>query len=866
MRTSRRLGVVGFAGFASLVGAQDPATVPVGWTARGIGGGGAFFAPAISPHVATTCYVATDMIHLQRSSDFGDGWRMFDFRAVQAGSRSTVHFSADPQALWVIDVRDDLSRLRRSVDGGASWGMVSEPSGGNLLWLGVDATSTQRLLCASDTTLYSSTQGGAQFAAVHAEPGGLHIAGVHFAGAEVFVGTNRGLLQSSDGGVTFTPAAIPGLPADHGFLGFAGAGSGANVRLCGTIALAAGLYPGLTGADHPLFAGVVEWHRGQAGWQSRAGGLSAGDHPVFVASSPSTPLVFWLAGHRFTGSEDVPAVWRSVDGATTWSLVLRAAGNANVATGWMGQNGDRGWSYGEYALGLAVAPTDPQRAIVTDLGGVHVTADGGQNWRAVHVAPPSRNAAGMPTPRGRDYVGVLDNTSAWWLHWPTDEVVWACATDIRGCRSRDAGLSWAFDYSGHTENTMYHVVEGGGVLYGATSTVHDLYESTYLQDARIDPGGGRVLQSTDQGRSWTLVHDFGDPVVRLALDPNAPRRLYASVANHGNGTGGIWVTDDVDRGVSSTWRRLAGPPRTEGHPFTIAVLNDGTLVCTCSARRTAAGAFTASSGVFVSSDGGASWQDRSHPDMQWWTRELTLDPHDASQRTFLVGVWSGWGGVANNRGGLFRTTDRGLTWRRLNAWHRVSAADIEPLRPGHAYVTTEAEGLWYTADVGAANPTFVQLRGFPFRHPGRVLFPPQEPTRPWVTTVGASVFAGVREWTDLGLGKAGSVGVPALCGGGALAAGSEVVWHLHRGVGMQPGLLCLGLQRQDLPLLGGTLVPGPELAISSLALDARGVATARLRLPQLVPAGVRVFAQAWLLDAAAVQGVAASNAVSAVAR
>lgn len=840
--------------------------MPPRWQVRGIGGGGAFFAPAISPHVATTGFVATDMVHLQRSLDGGDTWQMFDFRAVQAGSRSTVGFTADPQHLWIIDVRDDRSQLRRSLDGGVTWAMVGEPTGGNVRWLGVDAGSTQRLLLASDTTLFASTNGGAQFVAVHTDAGGLHIAGAHFAANEVFVGTGRGLLQSIDGGSSFALAAIPGLPANHGFLGIAGTGSGANVRLCGTIADQAGLYPGLTGADHALFAGVVEWHRGQTAWQLRNAGLLAGDDPLFVASSPSTPQVFWLAGHRFTGSEDVPAVWRSVDGGLSWSLVLRAAGNGNVATAWMGQGGDRSWSYGEYALGLAVAPNDPARAMVTDLGGVHATADGGQTWRAVYVTPSSRNATGQPTPRGRDYVGSLDNTSAWWLHWPTEDIVWACVTDIRGCKSRDGGERWAFDYSGHTENTMYHVVQRGGVVYGATSTVHDLYESTYLQDARIDPGGGRVLQSVDDGRSWTLVHDFGDPVIRLALDPHVPQRLYASVVNSSNGTGGIWVTDEVARGAQSTWRRLAAPPRTEGHPFALAVLDDGTLVCTWSARRTAAGAFTASSGVFVSSDAGVSWQDRSHPDMHWWTRDLTLDPHDPGQRTFLVGVWSGWGGVANNRGGLFRSTDRGLTWRRLNAWHRVSAADVDPLRPGHAYVTTEVEGLWHTSDIGAANPTFVQLRGFPFRHPGRVLFPPHEPTRPWVTTVGSSVFAAEREWHGLGLGKAGSNGVPALAGSGGLIANGDLVWHLQRGVAGQPGVLAVGLQRQDLPLLGGTLVPGPELVVWPLALDGRGAATLRVRLPPVVPGAVELFAQAWLLDPAAVQGVAASHALRAASR
>jgi hypothetical protein len=57
--------------------------------------------------------------------------------------------------------------------------------------------------------------------------------------------------------------------------------------------------------------------------------------------------------------------------------------------------------------------------------------------------------------------------------------------------------------------------------------------------------------------------------------------------------------------VATTWQHLAAPPRTQGHPFNIHPLKDGSLVCTYSGRR--AGnphEFTASSGVFFSSQGG----------------------------------------------------------------------------------------------------------------------------------------------------------------------------------------------------------------------------------------------------------------------
>jgi hypothetical protein len=46
-----------------------------------------------------------------------------------------------------------------------------------------------------------------------------------------------------------------------------------------------------------------------------------------------------------------------------------------------------------------------------------------------------------------------------------------------------------------------------------------------------------------------------------------------------------------------------------------------------------------SSGVFVSIDGGASWTDRSVPNMQCWTKDLVVDPFDTSQNTWFAGVY-----------------------------------------------------------------------------------------------------------------------------------------------------------------------------------------------------------------------------------
>ncbi|MBI3191772.1 MAG: hypothetical protein HYZ36_03825 [Pedosphaera parvula] len=278
-----------------------------------------------------------------------------------------------------------------------------------------------------------------------------------------------------------------------------------------------------------------------------------------------------------------------------------------------------------------------------------------------------------------------------------------------------------------------------GRLFLATSTIHDVYQSTYLSDARIDGGGGRVLFSDDQGETWGVLHDFGHPVIDIALDPNNANALYASVVH--STEGGIFRSNNINQDAASTWTRLSAPPRTQGHPFNIHVLDDGTLVCTYSGRRDAGGVFTDSSGVFVSTNGGNNWLDRSHVNMHYWVKDLVLDPNDPAQNTWYVGVWSGWGGpieTNNEAGGLYKTSDRGQNWERLNNMYRVSSCGINPGVASEMYVTTEMDGLWHCENLTAPAPTFSLVEDYPFRQPERVFYNPFK-DEVWVTSFGNGI-------------------------------------------------------------------------------------------------------------------------------
>ncbi|HZM00602.1 MAG TPA: VCBS repeat-containing protein [Planctomycetota bacterium] len=115
-------------------------------------------------------------------------------------------------------------------------------------------------------------------------------------------------------------------------------------------------------------------------------------------------------------------------------------------------------------------------------------------------------------------------------------------------------------------------------------------------------------------------------------------------------------------------------------------------------------------------------------------------------------------------------------------------------------------------------------------------------------------------WEDLGLGLAGTGGVPpVLAGSGPLVGGSTNHLVLSGG---QPGgstHLIAGLSRIDLPFKGGVMVPAITTTVWGLPLDGLGSLDLGFVWPASLPAGIDFYLQHWLPDAGGPAGFAASN-------
>lgn len=732
---------------------------PTTFSTRGVGGGGALFYPTINPANDNEFYISCDMSELFHSQDFGLSYDQIHFSKLQVFSNSTYEFTNNTNIAYSIYNDGNAGYPVKTTDGGATWTALSgnpDPTE-QVYTLRADYYHPDRVVLGYYGQVHFSGDGGNSFSLVknNANSGaGLRIAGVFFEGDNIYIGTNEGIIVSTDGGANFDMLTTTGMPTSEAILAFAGAKSGATTRFFCITSDIGNVYNGIYPWDYyGMLKNVYSLDLGTNAWTLKMNGIDPNsDYCMYMGMAWNDINTVYIGGTD--GNINANNVLKTTDAGATWTHVFLSNNNQNVITGHAGYQGDKQWSYGETCFGITVAPLNANKVIFGDFGYVHLTDNGGTSWRQAYTATTDQHPAGAATPKYQYYHSIgIENTTAWQVHWSDANNLFACFSDIGGIRSKDGGTTWSFDYTGNSVNSTYRIVSApNGTLFAATSNVHDMYQSTRLQDNLLDANdaNGKIVYSTDKGATWTEMHFFGHPVFWLALDPNAPNKLYASVIHYGSGSGqgGIWMTNDANNLATATWTKLPNPPRTEGHPASIVVLNDGKVVCTYSGRRGSSG-FTASSGTFIYD--GSTWTDVSDPGMHYWTKDIVIDPADATQNTWYVAVFSGWGGAPNGLGGLYKTINRGTSWTKLTGsqFDRVTSITFNPQNNKQAYLTTETNGLWLSNDMDATTPTWALVNSYPFRQPERVYFNPFNNNELWVTSFGNGLKMGLLNATGI---------------------------------------------------------------------------------------------------------------------
>ncbi len=739
--------------FLTSLALATKAAQPMEWQSRGIGGGGGTYSPSFSPHNPDELYVSCDMSLMFHTKDLGKSWKTINFHQLIGRISCEVQFTNDPLTLYAID-----TTLVKSTDGGQTWKRLpSSPFRASSVF--ADISNSANVIVCTQSDLYFSKDGGNSFSSKYTTKTkrGFFIAGAFFDGPNIYVGTNDGLFISKDGGEKFSLSDIIGIPSGESIISFAGAKQGGVIRFFAVTAnsedVVSDTFPGKRASlgsndvNYTSYKNIYTVDVGASQWKVSTNGIDAGDLLIPLSMAKNDISTAYVAGRK--KGKTAPVVYKTSDGGKNWKNTFLAENNQNIYTGWVGQGGDTfsNWGPANLPHGLGVSPNDPKKAVFTDSMFIHLTADGGDTWQQLYTDPTIKNPPAQNVITRQHYKGTgLEPTVCWWVNWADPMNLFAGFTDITGVRSKDGGQKWSLDYTGlflgygHSYETYQIITHPvNNTLYAAiTIGPGELYENFQVEDKKIDNTKGTIKYSTDKGQKWSLMKDFGSPVIWMAIDPNHPNRIYASVAH--SKKGGIYVSNDIDKNANAAWNKLADPSRTQGHPFNIHTLKDGTLVCTYSARAEKGNQpLTKSSGVFVSTDEGKTWADRSDPAMQYWTRDLVIDPHEANQDTWYVAVYSGGN---DKNGGLYKTSDRGKSWKKIFTANKVRSCTINPTDPNEMWVTTHKDGLWHSNNLRAPDVKFEVDENYPFNSPTRVFYNPYNPNEVWVTSFGNGLYVG----------------------------------------------------------------------------------------------------------------------------
>ena len=733
---------------------------PASFESKGVGGGGALFFPTFNPVNDNEFYVACDMSQFFHTTDFGVSYDQIPFTKLPAASNSTYELTNNPNIAYSIFNDGNDGYPVKTTDGGNTWlpmpGYVNASNEQPYL-LKANYNNPNQLLVTDYSNLWFSNDGGATFSLAKGADNngaGIILGGVFWSGSNIYIGTNDGIVYSTNGGAGFSVLPTSGLGTDERIWSFAAAKQGATTRFVAITANVNDVYSGVAPWEYYGFAkGVYTMTDVDGTWVSRSANFDFNnDFIMYAAMAWNDVNTMYLGGNDMaTGG---PLVMKSADAGVTWTKKFNTTNNANIITGWEGQGGDKGWGWSENCFGITVAPNNSNKVIFPTFSNVQASSDGGDSWTQAYISPNDAHPAGAPTPKRQYYHSIgIENTTAWQVIWQDANTMLAGFSDIGLIRSQDAGDSWGFDHTGIAVNSVYRIARtSNGNLFAACSGIHDMYQSTRLADNLLDnsDASGKIVYSADDGASWSLIHQFNHPVFWVDVHPNIPNRMYASVIHYG-GTdgaqlGGIYRTNDLNNLSNASWEKLPNPPRTQGHPATIKILDDGTVVCTFSGRRSSSG-FTNSSGVFLYHPVANSWTDVSDPGMHYWTKDIVVDPSDPTQNTWYVAVFSGWGGAPNGLGGLYRTTNRGTSWTKLtgNQFDRVTSITFNPANNNHAFLTTETQGLWWSDNMNAATPTWSLVDSYNFRQPERVFFNPFNTNEVWVASFGNSLKKGIMD-------------------------------------------------------------------------------------------------------------------------
>jgi photosystem II stability/assembly factor-like uncharacterized protein len=256
--------------------------------------------------------------------------------------------------------------------------------------------------------------------------------------------------------------------------------------------------------------------------------------------------------------------------------------------------------------------------------------------------------------------------------------------------------------------------------------------------------GDRVFKSANGGRTWRPLDLARSRIDVLAMAPGHAKTLYVGSALGVFKTtdgGASWQTTSADILANETAEERQHRS-DEGYVYALAVdRHDPDIVY--------AGTWEKGKGVFKTTDGGASWRRLGLTAVN----TLALDPRDPDvvyAGTVGAGPYASRAWILHGSG-VFKSSDGGATWQPVGLQGtNVAALAVDPQHPETVYAGTDEKGVVKSTDGGAS----WRAAGLQGTNVGPLMLDPQQPKTVYADTDEDGTFKstdGGRTWRALTL-------------------------------------------------------------------------------------------------------------------
>lgn len=632
-----------------------PESIPsVSWSSIGPGGGGWLSAITVLNDQESTMYVGCDVGGIYKSTDHGQTW-VIKNKGLSTYYVQDIAYNPQDHDILFAATRGGVFK---SVNGGESWEIKRDHFPNESLYEFSAPVSDIVVDPKTPTTVY---------AAIGITRAGYETDSNHWEDVEPIDAVFKikgSIFKSSNGGENWRQIRGTGIPTSALIYSLAIDPQDTDTLYAATDQ---GMYKSTDSGEI---------------WNPINNGLPDYLHAMKVLINPKNTSTLYVTMWAEPGSASWQGgIYKSTDGGNSW--VAKNTGFPDPAA--------TGNIYG-FTSNFPVLVINPDNPEILYTGntpwtpdpGVYKTINGGDSWALVSIPPDeevSENVEmGWITEHG---VSVKCLAIA-----PNEPELLLFGTSTNLFMTDNSGSSWEQAYS---RQTITGTWQGTGL------------ETTCVQDITVDPTNSStiyagywdmgLLKSTDNGHSFKRLvqgmfkqdeYDYTANTFSIIVDPVNHDNMYIAAGwwEENKGT----VCTSSDQGESWNCEPTGLPGATI---WSIALDTDSPV----NARILYAASYK--NGVFKSNDGGQSWAAVNgglgvEDNLQ--VRKIVIDPNES--QTLYAGIEASHTDNDTVQGGLFKSTNAGVSWSRIDTpMPQLSVWDIAvvPGNPQIIYTAVSSE-------------------------------------------------------------------------------------------------------------------------------------------------------------------------------